>query len=295
MFLSTTATVFVTIIVLEVTIIVTGNVFTIFVFWTQRLHWKRTYLLLINLAVADLFVGLGEALVLAINTIPNGGNEAEKRKSPLWASQVFGSCTSVLFLVLISLERVYSVLWPFRHRVTSTRAYVSSIVIVWVTGVCMGAVPLLAIYLIDNMNAAVKYMYASALFVSLLVICASYLTIRLRLRSTAPDSDSVQNQALRERSLRMSRTVFIVVAASLVFWFPAFVMITTQDFCLCFPPLAVWFVTVLHLGNSMVNPFVYSFRMQIFQDALRKCCRKRRQNIELRALSGKSHNAECNL
>ena len=83
MFLSTTATVFVIIIVLEVTIIVTGNVFTIFVFWTQRLHWKRTYLLLINLAVADLFVGLGEALVLAINTIPNGGNEAEKKKKVL--------------------------------------------------------------------------------------------------------------------------------------------------------------------------------------------------------------------
>lgn len=263
---------FVVIVVLEVTIIVTGNVFTIFVFWTQRLHWKRTYLLLINLAVADLIVGLGEALVLAASTILNGGNEAEKRKSPFWAFQVFGSCTSVLFLVSISLERVYSVLWPSRHRVTSTRAYVYSILIVWVVGVCMSAVSLLAIYLIDNMYADV--IYASALFFSLVVICTSYLMIRLRLRSTAPNSDSVQMQASRERSLRMSRTVFIVVAVSLVFWFPAFVMVTAQDFCSCFPPLAVWFVIVLQLGNSYVNPFVYSFRMPIFQDALKKCWRK---------------------
>ena len=284
---------FVVIVVFEVTIIVTGNLFTIFVFWTQRLHCKRTYLLLINLAVADLFVGLGEALVLAASTIPNGGNEADKRKSPFWAFQVFGSSTSVLFLVLISLERAYSVLWPFRHRVISTRAYVYSMVIVWVIGVCMSTVSLLAIYLIDNMYANVTY--ASALFISLLVICTSYLTIRLRLRSIAPNSDSVQNQAPRERSLRMSRTVFMVVAISLVFWFPAFVLVTTQELCSCFPPLAAWFVIVLQLANSMVNPFVYSIRIPIFQDALKKCWRKRRQNIELRAFSREYHNAESNL
>ena len=130
MLISTTAIVFVVIVALEVTVIVTGNVFTIFVFWTQRLRLKRTFLLLINLAIADLLVGLGEALVLATNTIPNGGNEEEKIESPWWAFQVFGSSTSVLFLTLISLERVYAVFWPLRHRVTSTRAYIYSIVIV---------------------------------------------------------------------------------------------------------------------------------------------------------------------
>ena len=65
----------VVIVTLQVTIIVMGNAFTIFVFWTQRLRLKRTFLLLINLALADLFAGLGEALVLATSTIPNDGNE----------------------------------------------------------------------------------------------------------------------------------------------------------------------------------------------------------------------------
>ena len=128
MVLSTTAIVLVVIVTIEVAIIVVGNLFTIFAFWTQRLRLKRTFLLVINLAVADLFVGLGETLVLAANTIPNGGNEILKIESPWWAFQVFGSSTSLTFLTLISLERVYSVLWPFRHRATSTRAYVYSIV-----------------------------------------------------------------------------------------------------------------------------------------------------------------------
>ena len=294
MLLSTTAIVFVVIVTIEVIIILMGNVFTIFVFWTQRLRLKRTFLLLINLALADFFVGLGEALVLATSTIPNDGNEIFETESPWLALQAFGSSMSVLFLALISLERVYSVLWPFRHRVTSTRVYIYSIVIAWVIGLAMGGVWLLTIYLNDNMYASLTYSFA--LFISLSVICASYLTIRWRLQSTAPDHDlDEREKASREKTLRMSRTFFIVVAVSLVFWLPAFVMFTIKEFCSCFSPLVVGFVTVLLCANSMVNPFVYSFRMPIFQDALKKCRRKRRQNIELRAISNKPHNTECNL
>ena len=292
MLLSTTAIVLVVIVTIEVTIIVMGNTLTIFVFWTQRLRLKRTFLLLINLALADLFVGLGEALVLATNAILKGGNEILKIESPWWAFQVFGSSTSVLFLVLISLERVYSVLRPFRHRVTTTRAYVYSIVIVWVTGMCMSGVWLLTIYHNDKLYASLAY--SLALFISLLIICTSYLTIRSRLQSTAPDHDlEVHRQASTENTSRMSKTFFIVIAVSLVFWLPAFVMVTTEEFCSCFPPPVVWFVTVLQLANSMINPFVYSFRMPIFQDAWKKCWRKRRQNFELRAISKKPHNTEC--
>ena len=294
MLLSTTAILLVVIVTIEAIIIVMGNAFTIFVFWTQRLRLKRTFLLLINLAVADLFAGLGEALVLATNTIPNGGSEIFQLESPWLAFQAFGSSMSVLFLALISLERVYSVLRPFRHRVTSTRAYIYSIVIAWVIALAMGGVWLVKIYLNDK--PYVSLTYSSSLFISLSVICASYLTIRSRLQSITPDHDlDVRRKASRERTLRMSRTFFIVVGVSLVFCLPAFVMFTVKEFCSCFSPLAVAFVTVLLCANSLVNPFVYSFRMPIFQDALKKCWRKRQQTMELRAISKKPHNTERNL
>ena len=294
MLLSTTAIVFVVIVTIEVIIIVMGNAFTIFVFWTQRLRLKRTFLLLINLAVADLFAGLGEALVLATNTIPNDGNEIFELESPWLAFQAFGSSMSVLFLALISLERVYSVLWPFRHRVTSTRAYIYGIVIAWVIGLAMGGVWLVKIYLNDTLYVSLTY--SSGLFISLSVICASYLTIRSRLQNITPGHDlDVRRKVSREKTLRMSRTFFIVVAVSLVFWLPAFVMFTVIEFCSCFSPPAVGFVTVLLCANSLVNPFVYSFRMPIFQDTLRKFWRKPQQTIELRAISKKPHCTECNL
>ena len=40
------------------------NTFTIFVFWNKRSRIKRTYFLLINLAIADLLVGITELTVL---------------------------------------------------------------------------------------------------------------------------------------------------------------------------------------------------------------------------------------
>jgi len=94
----------------------------------------RTYLLLINLAVADLLAGVGEVCVLVFHRIPR---TEIKSLSVWWAVQVFGLSVSLMFLALISLERVYAVFWPLRHRVTSARAYNFSIVIAWVIGLCL--------------------------------------------------------------------------------------------------------------------------------------------------------------
>ena len=277
------AILFIVVYTLEVAIIIIGNTFTIFVFWTQRLHVKRAYFLLINLSVADFLVGIAEAVVLAIVKRPNTEKETGIIYSPWTAFQVFGSSTSVFFLALISLERVYAVLWPFRHRVTSTRAYVYSIVFVWLAGLCMAGLWLFIIY-----HTKLDNMYASAttttfLLISLLIICASYLKIRSRLHFTAPDLE-VHNQNYTERNLRFSKTFFIVIAASLVFWLPAFVVYTINHFCSqCFSRTVLSIVNILHLANSMVNPFVYSFRMPIFKEALKKLCRKRHKDTELRA------------
>ena len=287
--LNATVIVFIVIFSFEAFLIIIGNAFTIFVFWTQRLHQKRTFFLLINLAVADLLVGIIQVVVLTVtDKISDAGKEAIN--SPFVALQAFGLTTTVFSLALISLERVYSVLWPLRHRATNTRVYICSIVIVWVAGLCLAGLWLLPIY-----HTNVESMYAtvtinSFLFISLLVICASYLTIRSRLHRSTPELQ-VHHQTSTERNLRISKTFFLVVAVSLLFYLPAFVVYTIIDYCWeCFSPTVLMLVNILHLANSMVNPFVYSFRMPIFKDALRKCWRKRRQNFELRVVPFTVHN-----
>ena len=82
------AIVFIVIFALEAAVIIIGNVFTIFVFKTQSgLHLKRTCLLLINLAVADLILGVGEVLVLVIYRIPTTDTRS---LTVVWSVQGFG-------------------------------------------------------------------------------------------------------------------------------------------------------------------------------------------------------------
>ena len=118
----------------ETLIIIIGNTLTIFVFWIHRFHLKQIYFPLLNLAIADLFVGVTESTVLGKEKIPNLITEAKRKESRganlTQAFQVLGFTTSVFFLTLIALERVFAVLWPLRHRVTSTRAYVYGVVMV---------------------------------------------------------------------------------------------------------------------------------------------------------------------
>ncbi|XP_078378397.1 sphingosine 1-phosphate receptor 1-like [Oculina patagonica] len=283
--LNAIAIVFIIVFALEAAVIIIGNVFTIYIFWTMRFRLKRTCLLLIHLAVIDLLNGIAEAVALVIHRIPRTEIRPEETRSPMWVFQAFGSCTSVMFLALISLERVYAVLWPLRHRVTNTRPYIYSIVTVWVAGLCIAGLSLLTVY-----HSQVETMYGtvaidSFIFISLVVICASYLSIRSRLHRTKPELQ-VRHERSTEQNLRLSKTFYIVVAVSLLLWLPAFLVYTIKEFC-CqrFSPTVLSLVTVLHLANSMVNPFIYSFRMAIFKDALRRCWRKRQQNIAQRAVS----------
>ena len=283
--LNPTTAAFIAIFVLEIAFIIIGNVFTIIICWTLRLRLKQTFFLLINLTVADLLVGIAEGAALAIHRSPRTEMQPEGTRSPAWVFQPFGTCTSVMFLALVSLERVHAVLLPMRHRVTRTRAYVFSIVMVRAAGLCIAALALLTEY---HAQVDVLYVIVASDFlilVSLVVICASYLSIRSRLNHISPNLQAPHKRSM-ERNTRLSKTLYIVVAVSLIFWVPAFVVFSIKIFCWkCFPPFSLWLISVLHLANSMVNPFVYSFRMPIFKSALKKLWKKPGGKVELRSVS----------
>ena len=280
--------VFITIFTLEAAVIITGNLFTIFVFWTQRSHLKRTYFLLINLAVADLLVGISEPIVIATENVPamkGKLKDVQRMKNPSPAIQLLGSSASVIFLALISLERAHAVLRPLRHLVTSTRVYICAICVAWTAALCIAGTKLLTIYVtyVDKKRAAV--IIHSCLFLCVLVISASFLAVRTRLPSVTTEPELHRHQSALERNLRLSKTFFIAAVLSLMFWFPAVVVYTIMEFCLkeCkFSPPVVATVNSLHLATSMVNPFVYCFKMCIFKNALKKCCGKRVDNIASR-------------
>ena len=299
------AIIFVVVFVVEAALIILGNAFTIFVFSTptRTSHIRRTCYLLINLAVADLLVGITEPIILgmekyhemtATTSKPRGINETNplsgKRENYLpGAMQLFASSASVFFLALISLERAFAVLKPLRHRVVSTRVYIYSIVVVWAVGIFIFGLMALSFYYPKLERKTVHVVVHFCLFISFVMICASYLKIRTRLSSTAPDVAVVNRRQTAEYNVRLSRTLFVVIALSLLFWLPAFAVYIGRDICKrCFHPYVIWTVNVLHLANSLVNPFVYSFRMPVFKEALEKLWRRQRHVIGTRNIEATS-------
>ena len=257
-------------------IIVSGNSLTIFVFWVHRNKLKRTSFLLINLAVADFLVGFNEFVVLGTYAFPLHIGIYRDNKTPVIVNylatsfRALFSSASVFFLVLISLERAFALIWPLRHRVTSNKAYFYSVVIVWVAGVTVGALTLLAVYDLLDLR---YYFVAFCLTVtfSLATICVSYLAIRKRVHRKVPAIDTTHNRQSVEHNTKLSKTLFIVIAASLAFWVPSIVIYCVHSLSQeVFSDVPMYIFTMLHLTNSLVNPIIYSLRMPIFRETLKR-------------------------
>ena len=253
--------------IVETLFIFIGNIFTIYVFWKHRTRLKRTSFLLINLAVADLLVGLIETIVIGTSNIPL----QFKRQVLIFAAfQTTFSYASVFFLALISLERAYGLIWPLRHRASSTKSYICSVIFVWVAAIPIASsLSLLSLYsLVDYLHWTVTNCSISLL--CLLIICASYLTIQKRLNRRVPVLDMVHNRQNRaEQNTKLSRTLFIVIAASLVCWIQAVVVYCTHFLCSkCLPYSLVYMTTTFRLANSLINPIIYSLKMPVFRKTL---------------------------
>ena len=258
-------------------VIVIGNTFTIFVFWKHRNRLQRTSFLLINLAVADLLVGFSEALMSGAFLIPRQLSDERTIKSesnldiPASFQRAF-SFASVFFLVLISLERAYALIWPLRHRVASLKGYIYSAIFVWAAGAAVGGLTLLAAdFIFDSWQWIVAFCCIPVL--ALTLICVSYLAIRTRLANNAVAAvDTAHNrQRTSEQIKKLSKTLFIVISTSLVCWIPSVVLYCVTFLCPeCVPFLVFRIFNLCRLANSLVNPIIYCFKIPMFREALKQ-------------------------
>ena len=190
---STAAIVICSIAAFESLLILTANTFTVYIFWSHRNKLKRTSFLLINLAVADLLIGFTEPVAIGTVGIPQRfGQEFYGNVST--AFQAMFAATSVVCLVLISLERTFALICPFRHRVITTRAYIHSIIFAWFSGITVGAFTLLAVNgIVDFIQWIAAYCYILA--TCLLTICVTSLIVSRKVNTCRQDPAMVKNHS----------------------------------------------------------------------------------------------------
>ena len=248
-------------------LIILGNFFTIRVFHRQRSR-KRSYFLLISLAVADLMVGL---FAIPLFIIGSSTEYPYLRWLVPTSFDAFTGLTSIYTLAVISLERMFATVCPLRHRTLTSRNYICAVAIPWVTAAVFIAV--LNLYFNGIMKDP-SYNFPALLFQTtpLLTICVAYFSIWIKRKYTK----GIRNHRAARES-KLANTLFLVTGASLLTWTP-FQMINYLSYIagLQVSRTLLYLSKILQFSNSLVNVIIYPLRIPEFKRTLKNvihCCR----------------------
>ena len=130
--------------------------------------------------------------------------------------------------------------------------------IIWLAGLCLGALNFLTTNaIIDDRHYL--FAYSIIIFLSLFVICSSYLLTRKRLCRKRV-----------EQNVKFSKTVFVVIGASVTLWAPNMTLYNINLWLGLLPGFMNYLTNFLHVTNSLVNPVIYSFRTAVFKKTLKQ-------------------------
>ena len=202
------------------------DILIIWIFLNLRRR-KRSTFLLIGLGLADLLVG-GLATPLFIAAFESASITAWRVFNLV---DVFTSTSSIYALAVISMERMFAIGWPLRHRTANFRVYICAISIPWIIAA------IFTVFTDANFNFitsdSVIYLLVLLLVTPLLVMCVAYYVI-----------------------WRLPLQIFNMLVNLHVF--PSFSHLQ----------LTVFIVRVLQYSNSFVNLIIYPLRIPEFKNYL---------------------------
>ena len=261
-----------TVFVVELVVISIINGFTILNFARNRHLRKRTTYLIINLTIADFFVGTvtGPMHIYHTLTFERGSGFGWGKFIVMFLDNVFTAC-SLLHLAMLALERLHATLYPFRHCLILDWVYFKAIVCIWITAV-MPASACAALFLIAP--KASQYVWASLIIAVLFTVIVSYVIIALNVKRKTPSYSSRAVSSDRKLTVMLLVVIVLSTLAILPVFFHSVLKISTRlrGFSAETNFNIVEVVNVSLYANSFVNPLVYTLRMKEFRKATRVWC-----------------------
>ena len=236
-------------------------------------------LLIANLAVTDLIVG---ALVEPLSIHTHYRESQGLSISMSWFSQsvYFLCCTaSLLSLAALTVDRYLAITKPLWYRANTSYLRVGiAAALVWIFSSCFTSLFFLVGFV------AYAFVFANiTMFCTIFIFFFSYIRIfqyaknQIAQIDKMHDSQSEQNKA-RQRAImvenKLTKTYLIMLAVFLFCYIPSCIMIYLMNLChTCSCELIHWlrdfhfvFITV----NSLINPFLYAFRLPNFKSAVKR-------------------------
>ena len=264
--------------------IVTVNLLSIVLFITNRSLRTRAMYLVINLTIADMFVGgfshfylfLFHSYTCDIVKM----NESLEMALIIHFLNLWFPLTSLTNIAVISLDRMHATIRPFRHRLIKKWVYGVTIAGVWVLA-AMASTATFKVGQYEKKWSYLFYVWQSYICLCLLVICVSYSSIVVKFLCGAHP----QHHGAANRQRKLTVTLFIMTIVSLLMWLPhaVFIFLPSSKF-LSFQESSRlnYSLNSLVLMNSLVNPIVYTIRMPEFRRALLVLFkRQQRQNADV--------------
>ena len=276
--------------------IVTVNLVSIILFIKNRSLRTRAMYLVINLTIADMFVGgFSHFFPFRVLSLYKACDFVKMN-----LSQELNVITDFLFLwfplifanfAAISLDRMHATIRPFRHRHIKKWVYGVTIVGVWVLAAMVSTVTLILVH--QKEWSYYLYLWQSYCCLCLFVICFPYSSIVVKFLCGV----HAQHHGAANRQRKLTVTLFIMTIVSLLMRLPhaAYIFVSYQSSIRKFLPFKEldkvrleFSLKILYFMNSLVNPIVYTIRIPEFRKALLLLFnRQRRQNardIPLHAL-----------
>jgi len=254
--------------ILETIAIVFANSITIHILLSQRKTLRHTSYVVISLALADLSVGLSAGCFGAENLLLSYTGDKPTVIGCLTVDFI-SECASIVFLVVLSLERMHAVFRPMRHRITKTRSYIYVISTAWLFSFTF------AIIFILSYIGIISQKISTSLFIFLMVVfpitvCVVYCRIWFRMKH-------LRKQSIRKHrhiaNNNLTKTLLVASLLSVAAWLPVSATLLVTVLCknclsLDNSSRVVYAARILQFGNSLLNPIIYNLRMPEFRAKL---------------------------
>ena len=256
--------------------IVIVNLLSIILFMKNTNLRTRAMYLVINLTVADMFVGVISFLYAIIQLYASRKCAIVKifLTSKETMTMAFLFCwfplTSLTSIAVISLDRLHATFRPFRHRFITENVYWVTIFAIWVLPAMVSVTLQLFVAFWNELQWYYFPLWESYSCLCLFVICVSYSSIVVQFLLGAKPQ---QHGAAANRQRKLTITLFIMTIVSLLMWLPFVIAASSR---LKSVRLRKTF-GALFLANSFVNVVVYTIRMPEFRKAILELFKRRQR------------------
>nr|QBL02579.1 biogenic amine-like GPCR [Tripedalia cystophora] len=250
-----------------VVVIIFGNVMVCLAFATvgDRLKTITNYFV-INLATSDILVGVFSVPFWI--WVRAGDLQLNSKAYYVFiAFDILSGTMSILNLTVISLERMYAVRFPAKHRNIQRQKWPihTALGLTWCISLIMAGTYYIKVFY--------RWHYYTVMVVSLAfgfpttVIIGSYIVIFSTARK------HVMKRKRLQKEIKLAVMIGIVIILFLLCWSPFFLMNVLLEYCPCKKMISTKFIPLvkfLHYSNSMMNPCVYAYRNSDFRSAFKK-------------------------